>query len=108
MTKDQRVYELQAFVCQALASPVRLQVLYALAERPMAAGELATRLDISPPNLSQQLAQLKRAGLVDSRKESQTVIYTLASPLVIQVCRAIRSAVAEQLAKQTDLLQLIQ
>jgi len=49
----------------ALADPVRRQVVDALRERPHAAGELATRLNVSAPIMSRHLKALREGGLVD-------------------------------------------
>jgi len=41
------------------------------------AGEIADRLGVAPPTLSFHLAQLVRAGLIDSRREGRSILYSL-------------------------------
>lgn len=65
-----------------LGHPARIRILELLAERDHAVHELLDRIDIAPSNLSQQLAVLRRTGLVDSRRRGTEVTYTLARPEV--------------------------
>ncbi len=64
----------------ALAHETRLSVFRLLVRRGtvgLAAGEIATRMDISPPNASFHLAELARVGLVTARRDGRSVIYTV-------------------------------
>ena len=51
-------------VFKALADPTRRQVLALLRERPMSAGELADRFDVSKPTMSAHFSVLREAGLI--------------------------------------------
>ena len=64
-------------VFKALADPTRRQVLALLRERPMSAGELADRFDVSKPTMSAHFAVLKEADLVHTEKVGKSVIYHL-------------------------------
>lgn len=58
--------------------------------------ELLVQIAVEPSNLSQQLAVLRRAGLVVSAREGSTVVYTLSTPDVadlMHVARRILTAV---------------
>ena len=64
----------------ALAHETRLSVFRLLVRRGplgLAAGEIATRMEISPPNASFHLAELARVGLVTARREGRSVIYSV-------------------------------
>ena len=43
------------------------------------------------PNMSQHLAVLRSAGLVDSRREGNTVLYRLSDPRILEAYRLIKS-----------------
>ena len=63
----------------ALAQPHRLAAFRALVEAGpdgMAAGAIATRLDLAPSSLSFHLAQLERAGLVRALRAGRSIIYS--------------------------------
>lgn len=61
---------------KAMANERRLQMLH---NQELSVGELCTKLELSQSALSQHLAWLRRDELVATRKEAQTVYYTLKS-----------------------------
>jgi ArsR family transcriptional regulator len=63
----------------ALAQETRLAIFTILAQRASAgltAGDIGVKLNIPPPTLSYHLGQLKRAGLVSSRRRARTMMYS--------------------------------
>ena len=60
---------------QALGDPTRRAVLEELRDGPRAVGEIASRLPVSRPAVSQHLRALKEAGLVSDRAEGTKRIY---------------------------------
>ncbi|MEH3116395.1 MAG: metalloregulator ArsR/SmtB family transcription factor [Methylorubrum populi] len=63
---------------RALAQPQRLMVLALLLEGERAVGEIEAATGIGQPALSQQLAELRRAGLVTTRREARMIFYSIA------------------------------
>ncbi|MFN3513893.1 MAG: ArsR/SmtB family transcription factor [Phenylobacterium sp.] len=61
----------------ALADPTRRQVFERLASGPAAVGEIARRLPVSRPAVSQHLKVLKEAGLVTDRAEGTRRVYQI-------------------------------
>lgn len=70
----------------ALGDPTRHAIVAALAERPQAVGELAARLPVSRPAVSQALKILKDVGLVAERAEGTRRIYRL-NPTAVAALR---------------------
>ena len=64
-------------VFDALAHPVRREVLRLLKAGPMTAGDLADRFEVSKPTMSRHFATLKEAGLIQAEKSGQTIRYRL-------------------------------
>ena len=64
---------------KTIANPYRLMILCTLIDGELSVGELNSRIDISQSTLSQHLAVLRRAGLVGTRREAQTIFYSLQS-----------------------------
>lgn len=62
-------------VFQALADPSRRAIFEALTDGEAMVKDLTARFDISQPAVSQHLATLKDAGLVDGRREGRCVYY---------------------------------
>ncbi len=65
-----------------LAHPSRLMVVCALVDGELSVRDIEDTLGIRQPGLSQQLAELRQAGLVAARKESKNVYYRLADARV--------------------------
>jgi DNA-binding transcriptional ArsR family regulator len=61
----------------ALADPTRRRIVEMLAQRELAAGDIADRFTLTPPAISQHLKVLRAAGLVRVRSEAQRRIYEL-------------------------------
>ena len=69
----------------ALANEKRLMILCLLAEGERSVGEINALLDLSQSALSQHLAVLREEGLVDTRREAQSIFYSLAPGPAFQV-----------------------
>lgn len=76
-----KVGEASAFL-KKLSNPDRLMVACALIEGERSVRELEDALGIRQPGLSQQLAELREAGLISGRKEGKQVFYRLADSRV--------------------------
>jgi len=70
---------------KALASRHRLMILCQLIEGERSVGELAEFLELRPSTVSQHLALLRKDDLVATRREGQTIWYSLASAPVRRV-----------------------
>ena len=66
-----------AQLLKALANDTRLTILCSLYEGEQSVGRLNDRISLSQSALSQHLAVLRRDGLVSTRRESQTIYYSL-------------------------------
>lgn len=64
---------------KALASRTRLMLLCQLIEGERSVGELVTQSGLRGPAVSQHLALLRKDGLVATRREGQTIWYSIAS-----------------------------
>lgn len=84
------LYQAKAEFFRILGHPARIRVLELLAESDRAVHELRAAIDVEASNLSQQLAVLRRSGLVTQRREHGEVIYTLALPEVRDLLAAAR------------------
>ena len=66
-----------ALALDALGDPTRRAILEQLSEHPSAVGDLARRLPVSRPAVSQHLKVLKDAGLVRDERDGNRRIYRL-------------------------------
>ena len=102
--REAPIAELKAELFRALAHPARIRVLEILSDGPRAVGEMQPSVGIELSHLSQQLAVLRRAGLVTFHKEGASVIYALKDPLTRDLLAVAKRLLVNSLAETTDLL----
>ncbi len=79
---------------KALADEGRLALLSALQRGERSVGELAELTGRPQPNVSQHLASLTHAGLVEARRDGNRVFYRIADPTILRICEAVCDSVA--------------
>ena len=85
-------------VFRALADPTRRQVLALLRVRPMSAGELADRFDVSRPTMSAHFNVLRDAGLIDATRQGKSIIYRLRMSVLEEALMGLAQTVGLELA----------
>jgi DNA-binding transcriptional ArsR family regulator len=98
------ISELKAEMFRALSHPARIRILEALARGERSVGEMQPEIGIELSHLSQQLAILRRAGLVTTRKEGQSVYYSVKDPLITELLRVAKQLLISSLTETRDLL----
>ena len=99
-----QVYEQLALVPKALANARRLELIDLLAQAEKTVETLARESDQSIANASQHLQVLRRAGLVDVRRERSYAHYRLAGDDVHRLWQAVRTLGESRLADVDRLL----
>jgi DNA-binding transcriptional ArsR family regulator len=97
------LYQAKAEFFRVLGHPARIRVLELLSDRDHAVHELLERIDIEPSNLSQQLAVLRRAGLVIQHRDGAAVVYSVSVPEVRDLLIAARSILLGIITEQDGL-----
>ena len=90
---------LQAEVLKTLANARRLEILHRLVDGPCEVSRLAVDLGVSQPNVSQHLAILRTAGVVDAERSGREVRYRLADPDVMVACDVMRTVLQRRLSR---------
>ena len=72
-------------ILRAMGNRKRLQMLFALRNKEMSVGELEKVIDLSQSALSQHLAVLRRENIVKTRRDAQTIYYSIKSEIVINI-----------------------
>jgi DNA-binding transcriptional ArsR family regulator len=92
---------------KALGDAVRLTLLAALQEGERSVGELALATRRNQPNVSQQLASLARAGLVESRRDGNRVLYRSADPFVARICETVCASLTRRLRAEEQRMKAL-
>jgi DNA-binding transcriptional ArsR family regulator len=98
------LYQAKAEFFRTLGHPVRIRVLELLQDGPRPVRDLLAEIEVEASNLSQQLAVLRRTGIVTATREGSTVVYALSRPEVAELLRAARQILADMLTDQHELL----
>ena len=101
------IFELQADVLKTLANARRLEMAHLLADEPMTVGRLAERMGLAQPNVSQHLALMRAAGVVEAERDGREIRYRLADPDIIAACNLMRSALQRRLARLAELSTMV-
>ena len=94
------LYQAKAEFFKTLGHPARIRILELLSEGDHAVHELLELIVIEPSNLSQQLAVLRRAGLVVSLRRAGEVVYSISVPEVRDLLLAARRILSGVIASQ--------
>jgi ArsR family transcriptional regulator len=101
------LYQAKAEFFRMLGHPVRIRILELLGEGPQPVRTLLDDTGVEASSLSQQLAVLRRAGIVVSSREGSSVTYALAGPDVADLMRAARRILTEMIVGQSELLEAL-
>jgi DNA-binding transcriptional ArsR family regulator len=91
------VYKLQVEVLKTLANVRRLEIIHLLADGPRDVSRLAAEMGISQPNVSQHLAIMRAAGVVEAERDGREVRYRLSDPEIMCACETMRGVLLRRL-----------
>jgi ArsR family transcriptional regulator, virulence genes transcriptional regulator len=98
------IYDLQASILKTIASPRRLEMIHLLGEMgPMEVHKLAAHFGMPQPAISQHLAALRTAGLVEAVRTGRDVKYRLADPEIVEACGLMRQVLIRRIARLGDI-----
>lgn len=103
-TMTSELHQMKADLFKALAHPMRVQVLEALTEGERSVADLIGLTGAEASHLSQQLAVLRRAGVLVSRREASRVYYRLRDPRTLHLLATAREVLATSLTGSRELL----
>jgi DNA-binding transcriptional ArsR family regulator len=87
MSPDQ--IEVVAELFGVLSESTRLRILQLLQDEPRAVGEIVAELDLKQANVSKQLGILHAAAVLKRRGEGNRVIYSIAMPVIFDLCKLV-------------------
>ena len=106
-TLVEEVNLLHAQMCQGLADPTRILILYLLADTPRYVSELADVLDVKQPTVSHHLKVLRERGLVTTTREGNAIRYELRDHRVVDALELLRAVMGDILSEQAKLISAV-
>ncbi|WP_432837707.1 ArsR/SmtB family transcription factor [Dactylosporangium sp. CA-092794] len=98
------LYQAKAEMFRTLGHPARIRVLELLQHGPRPVRDLLAEIEIEASNLSQQLAVLRRAGIVTSYRDGPLVMYSLSTPDIADLLAVGRRILGQLLTDRDELL----
>lgn len=104
---------LKADLFKALAHPLRIRALEKLVDpdhstEKLSVGELAEQLGVDLSQVSQQLAVLRRAGIVTTQRDGNTIYYSVADVLMSDLLSVARQLLKANLQDAQSLLESLE
>lgn len=99
------IYQVKADFFKTLGHPARIRVLELLREGERSVADMLPLVGLEQSHLSQQLAVLRRGGIVQSRKDGTTVLYSVTDPRLFHLLETAKEILATSLAESRDLLK---
>ena len=96
--------EMHANICQALADPKRILILYALAEMEQTGSDLSENFGIPQSTISRHLKILRERGLVVGYRDGMNKVYALTDRRVIDVLDTMRNLLADLLNQSASVM----
>ena len=84
--------ESQAEICGVFGNANRVLILWALGERELSVGEIASAIDCSLQNTSQHLRLMRDKDILASRREAQTIYYRIKHNELMEGCQLLLQA----------------
>jgi ArsR family transcriptional regulator len=99
----EEINQLHANVCDGLADPIRILLLYTLSDAPCNVNDLSERVNLPQPTVSRHLKILRERGMVVAQRDGQFVYYRLADRRVIEALDLLRAMMADHLKERAQI-----
>jgi DNA-binding transcriptional ArsR family regulator len=99
------INQLHAHICEGLADPKRIAILYALSDKSESVMDLAAILEMPQATLSRHLKVLRERGMVVAKRKGQNIYYSLGDKRILRALDLLREVLAEELAKRSALVE---
>lgn len=99
------LYKVKAEFFKTLGHPARIRILELLVAGDKSVAELLSEVGLESSNLSQQLGVLRRAGVVEARRDGNAMIYSIASPGIAELLTVARKVITGVLSDHVAILE---
>lgn len=96
MDETKLVFEQVAQYFSLLADPTRLRILSCLCREERPVNDVVEQIGLTQANISRHLNILYRAGVLDRRREGNSVFYRVVDPNFVDICRTVSITVASR------------
>lgn len=101
-TDQATLAEKQAEICGVFSNPRRILILWTLLDQELTVGEISTAINASMQNTSHHLRLMKDKGILNSRRDGQSIYYRIERPGLVKELLLKAPACSEQLSFQNQ------
>lgn len=98
------IYQVKADFFKTLGHPARIRVLELLRDGERTVSQLLPEVGLEASHLSQQLGILRRANVLQARKDGATVLYSVTDDRIFQLLEVAKAILSSSLAESRQLL----
>lgn len=102
----EKVFEIQANLCRAMGSPLRMKILQVLRDGPLKVNDIASATNQPQATISRNLKILRNADIVVTQREGNNVLYHVANPKLMRVCDLMNEVLIEQANELSRLMEI--
>jgi ArsR family transcriptional regulator len=100
----EKIFEIQAELCRAMGNPLRMEIMHLLRAGPMNVNDIASATHTHQTSISRNLAILRNAGIVITRRDGTNIIYQVANPKIMSVCDMMREVLSEHMDERSKIM----
>lgn len=104
----EKLFSIQEETLKVLANQKRLEIIQLLGQRELTVSEMVEMLGIRQANLSQHLAVLREAKVLETRRDGLKIYYHLTDQSIAEACAIIRSFLKVQYKNDPDISKLLE
>lgn len=94
---SKELFEMHADFCKFMGNAKRIEILFLLGDEELCVEDMANKMSVAIPNVSQHLAIMRDKGIVASRRAGTKIYYHLANKKTLQACILMREAMIERM-----------
>ena len=98
------IYQVKAEFFKTLGHPARIRILELLREGEKSVSDLIPAVGLESSHLSQQLGVMRRANLLQTRKDGSNVIYSVTNPMIFKLLEIAKRIITSSLTETRELL----
>jgi len=102
---NKEIFHLHAEVCKTLSHAKRLEILNILRDDEMSVGNIVREMNIPKANVSQHLAVMRNAGILETRRDGVNIYYRISNSKVIKACDLMREVLIEHQAHKSRIMK---
>ncbi|OHD57585.1 MAG: hypothetical protein A2096_13445 [Spirochaetes bacterium GWF1_41_5] len=101
------IFRMHADFCKFMGHPKRIEILFLLGKKEMRVEDIAGKMKIKIPNVSQHLAIMRQRNVLEIRRDGVKIYYRIANQEILEACVIMRDLMIAQLKNKMNIIRKI-